>query len=123
MDHSPCACGRTHVRFKVLGRASDQILVDGRSILPREIMGLVELHHETRAGLFQIIRTDRQMNALRLRVGYDPSRLVGSDAQLAGRLRDDLAARIEVSIEIELVMEQELLKLGPPHKIPRVTSR
>lgn len=118
-----CGCGRNHARYDLLGRATDQILVDGRSILPREIMGLVEVHDETRAGLFQIVRTAREMDALRLRVGYDLARLKDNADALRGRLSDAIGAAIDVPLELELVNEQDLLKLGPPHKIPRVTSR
>ncbi len=118
-----CGCGKNHARFKVLGRTSDQILVDGRSILPREIMGLVEGHSETRGSLFQIIRTGREMDALKLRVGYDAGRIVTSLDELRGRVHGQIAEAIGVPVHIELIDEQELLKLGPPHKIPRVTKQ
>ncbi len=117
-----CGCGKHHARFKVLGRTSDQILVQGRSVLPREIMGLVELHSETRGSLFQIIRTGREMDALKLRVGYDVARLECSLDSLRDRLHGQIVEAVGVPVEIELVDEQELLKLGPPHKIPRVTK-
>lgn len=122
IDRTPCTCGRTHNRFKLLGRASDQILVQGRSILPRELMGLVELEDETRANLFQIVRTAREMDRLHLKIGYDASRLKLSEDDLRGRLHDRISAAVDVPLDIDLVDEQELLKLGPPHKIPRVTK-
>lgn len=118
-----CGCGRNHARYDLLGRTTDQIIVRGRSILPREIMGLVEIHDETRAGLFQIIRTDREMDALRLRVGYDLARLAGTTEALQSRLTDAIASVVGVPLAVELIDEQELLKLGPPHKIPRVTKQ
>ena len=120
IDRTPCGCGRTHAKFNLLGRATD--LVEGRSILPREIMGLVENETETRACLFQIVRTDREMSTLKLRVGYDTARLMGPEAALRGRLHDKIFDAIGVPLVVELVDEQELLKLGPPHKIPRVTK-
>jgi phenylacetate-CoA ligase len=123
LDRSPCLCGRTHVRFRLLGRVGDQTIVQGRSILPREVLGLVEAHDETRAGLFQIVRSAREMDRLLLRVGYDPQRLHGTERDLHGRLRDNLAACLDVKVDIELVLEGELVKLGPPHKIPRVTRQ
>lgn len=123
IDRSPCGCGRTHARFKLLGRATDQILVQGRSILPREIMGLIEKHDETRANLFQIIRADREMDELKLRIGYDVTRLKDSEGALRLRLYERISVAIDVPLVLELVDEQELLKLGPPHKIPRVTKK
>ena len=123
IDRSPCGCGRTHARFKLLGRASDQVLVKGRSILPREVLGHVECHSETRAGLFQIIRTDREVDELALRIGYDLTRLKTDVAELHARLHDRISTAFDVPLRVELVDEQELLKLGPPHKIPRVTKQ
>ena len=55
---------------------------------------------------------------LRLRVGY-----AGAPADLgalAERVSGSVAAGVGVRPEIELVPNAELLKLGPPHKIPRV---
>lgn len=123
IDRSPCGCGRTHARFHLHGRASDQILVQGRSILPREVLGHVEQHSETRAGLFQIIRPARELDELALRVGYDLTRLKGEVSELNARLHEQLGDAFGVPLRIELVDEQELLKLGPPHKIPRVTKQ
>ncbi len=118
-----CGCGRNHARYDLLGRATDQIIVNGRSILPREIMGLVEVHSETRAGLFQIIRTDREMDALKLRIGYDVERVECTMDALRDRLHGAIFEAVGVSLHVELIDQQELLKLGPPHKIPRVTKQ
>ena len=122
-ERETCKCGRTHVRFEPLGRASDEMLVQGRSVLPRDIMEVVELELETRAGLFQIIRPDRSTDVLRVRVGYDPSLLTSSETELAGRLQERIQARLDVPTAIELCDNTELLKQGPPHKIPRVTRQ
>lgn len=118
-----CGCGRSHARYDLLGRATDQIIVNGRSILPREIMGLVEVHSETRGGLFQIVRNAREMDLLKLRIGYDLARLDCTVEVLASRLHEAIGAVVDVPLSLDLVDEQELLKLGPPHKIPRVTKQ
>jgi phenylacetate-CoA ligase len=62
------------------------------------------------------------MNALKVRVGHN--------AKLGGRsptsVREELIGAIEASVgiapEIDLVENEVLLRLGPPHKIPRVAS-
>ncbi len=122
MDHGPCVCGRTHARFWPLGRKGDQILVEGRSILPRDIQPLVEAERATRACLFQIVRPKRELNELRLRVGYESSALQSSTSALAARLTERLTVALQVAVAVELIPNEELLKLGPPHKIPRVTK-
>jgi phenylacetate-CoA ligase len=120
-DRSPCPCGRTHLRFWTLGRMGDLTLVQGVSVLPRDIQGIVEQQAETKAALFQIIRPQPEMDILRLRVGYDEA--TGNPADLAKRLNDSVTAALKVPCEVELVPNAELLKLGPPQKIPRVTKQ
>jgi phenylacetate-CoA ligase len=120
-DRSPCPCGRTHLRFWTLGRMGDQTLIQGVSVLPRDIQGIVEQQPETRAALFQIIRPQAEMDVLRLRVGYDEA--TGNPADLAARLNNSVTAILKVPCEVELVPNAELLKLGPPQKIPRVTKK
>lgn len=122
IDRSLCACGRNHARFKILGRASDQTIINGRSVLPRDLMEILADHSETRAALFQIVRTEREMDKLILRIGYDPNRLQDDLFKLEGRLCATLTECLDLPVQIELVCEAELLKLGPPHKIPRVTN-
>ena len=68
----PCACGRTHARMWPVGRRSDEVLVDGRSVLPLDVWGAVESVDACAMGLFQVIRTAREVDRLRLRVGYAP---------------------------------------------------
>lgn len=123
MDTAPCTCGRTHLRYWILGRKGDQTIVQGKAILPRDIQRLVEQHRETKTCLFQIIRPEPVMEVLRLRVGYDPEALEDAPEVLAARLAQTLKAEIGVPVEIDLVLVEELLKLGPPQKIPRVTKQ
>ena len=115
-----CACGRTHMRMTLLGRLGDEVVVNGVSILPRDVWTAVEQVEETSAGLFQIIRPQRELTELRLRVGYEgtPSDL----ADVARRVADEVEARVSVRPEIEMTPNSELIKLGPPHKIPRVAK-
>jgi phenylacetate-CoA ligase len=62
------------------------------------------------------------MDRLVLRVGYGP----GCTDRLE-RVRDDVMGAVAELIglvpDVELVPEGELLRLGPPHKIPRVAKR
>ena len=121
VTREPCACGRTHGRVTPLGRKGDEVVIDGVSVLPGDIWGAVELVDETQAGLFQIVRTGREMDALRLRVGYATEGPKGL-ADLKTRVTDSVASAVGVQPEVELVENAVLLRQGPPHKIPRVTK-
>jgi phenylacetate-CoA ligase len=116
-----CGCGRTHGRLRTAGRKGDEVIVEGRSVLPQDVWEAVEQFDETALGLFQIVRPSREVDRLRLRVGHAGS------ADGVGDLEDRLTAAIAESTGvvpvIELVPNDELLRLGPPHKIPRVAKR
>lgn len=115
-----CGCGRTHMRMTLLGRLGDEVLVNGVSILPRDVWTAVEQVEETSAGLFQIIRPQRELTELKLRVGYEGS--PPDLADVARRVADEVEKRVQVRPEIEMTPNSELIKLGPPHKIPRVAK-
>jgi phenylacetate-CoA ligase len=121
----PCGCGRTHARFWPVGRVGDQLVVAGRAVLPSDITPLLESQPETAAALFQFIRPHPDDEILRLRVGHNETRRSGSVAELRGRLETAIGAALDapVEVEVELVENADLLKLGPPHKIPRIASR
>ncbi|WP_007507269.1 phenylacetate--CoA ligase family protein [Pseudofrankia saprophytica] len=119
-----CPCGRTSPRVWVLGRGGDETVVAGRSVLPHEIWTAVESVDETQTGLFQIIRPTREVERLRLRVGYDASRPVDLP-ELAARLASSVAdaARLPAElVDIELETEEALLRRGSAAKVPRVAK-
>jgi phenylacetate-CoA ligase len=121
ITREPCACGRTHARMWPLGRKGDEIVVDGRSVLPGDVWAAIEEVPETSAGLFQVIRPRREVDRLRLRVGYGTEPGAGQ-SDLRQRVSDAVAAAVGVEPDIELVANDVLLRQGPPHKIPRVTK-
>ncbi|MGB0210735.1 phenylacetate--CoA ligase family protein [Algiphilus sp.] len=116
----PCACGRTGMRYWAVGRSGDEVVVDDRTVLPMDVWGAVEDVAECSAGLFQIIRADRHMPALRLRVGHNGT---GDPDAIRRRLIASVHAAVGLRPEIELVPDDELLKLGPPNKIPRTAKQ
>lgn len=123
VDRSPCGCGRTQLRYRMMGRKSDQVVVDGRSILPIAVRPLIDTELPSRAGLFQVIKPAGVLDRLYLRVGHDPAALDEPGDRYATRLQAKIAAALGIDVAIELVANAELLKLGPPHKIPRIARQ
>lgn len=120
LTRNPCVCGRTHARYKVLGRAGDEVMVEGKCVLPRDVGPIVESFVETKAGLYQLVRPQRVLPALRVRVGYDGTPDLDS---LRQRLSARLVEALGLPVEVELCPNAELLQQGPPHKIPRIVKR
>ncbi|HVX22792.1 MAG TPA: hypothetical protein VHB02_15695 [Acidimicrobiales bacterium] len=114
-----CGCGRTHGRLWPVGRRGDEVVVDGRTVLPVDVWRAVETVPESEAALFQVVRPARQVDRLRLRIGYDAAARRPT-ADIAGDLAAAVSAEVGVEPVIELVPNEDLLRLGPPHKIPRV---
>lgn len=118
----PCTCGRTHGRMKPLGRKGDEMIIQGRSVLPLDIFPLMQRFPETCTGLFQLVRASREADELNLRVGYAPAALAGSEADLAARVKESFSAALGIPVNVQLLPNAELLKNGPPNKIPRVVK-
>ncbi|HKA92962.1 MAG TPA: phenylacetate--CoA ligase family protein [Acidimicrobiia bacterium] len=121
ITHDRCACGRTHGRVWPLGRKGDEVVVDGRSVLPGDLWSAIEAVPETGAGLFQVIRAGREVDRLRLRVGYATDGARGP-ADLRTRVTESVHRAVGIEPDVELVANEELLRQGPPHKIPRVAK-
>ncbi|MAZ90094.1 MAG: CoF synthetase [Cellvibrionaceae bacterium] len=118
----PCSCGRTHGRLTPLGRIGDEMIVQGKSILPVDILPLVSEFPETSSGLFQLIRPQREVDVLKLRIGFDPGSLTGELNALRARLLDKLSTELQIPLSIDMISNEELIKNSPPNKIPRVTK-
>ena len=121
MTRVPCPCGRTHSKLWPVGRKSDGVEIDGKQILPIDVWSAVESVDACSRGLFQIVKEAPQMDRLRLRVGYGPKAAGRLDA-VRDAVVDAVANLVDRTPEVELVPDAELLRLGPPHKIPRVAK-
>ena len=115
----PCKCGRTSTRLYFLGRVGYRVTVCEKMIFPVEIQRVMEQFPEVDHGLFQIIRYADAMSQLHLRIGTRPHEVDDADTlrqHLTQYLEDDL----ELPVAIDFVPAEDLLALGPPHKIPRI---
>ena len=119
MKRGRCECGRTHARFTPVGRSADEMLVQGRSVLPMDVWGAIEDVPATEHGLFQIVRPRREVDVLKIRVGYAGTPDL---AQVRDALVDAVEAATGLRPEIELVPEAAILQSGSRHKIPRTVK-
>ncbi|UGQ11234.1 phenylacetate--CoA ligase family protein [Yinghuangia sp. ASG 101] len=117
-----CGCGRTHARMWVAGRRGDETIVGGRPVVLRDIWQTVEDHPETSGGVFQLVRGQREVETLRVRVGYDPA-ITADLAELNARLATALRERTGVDPVLELYTEEELMRTARSvAKFPRVVK-
>jgi len=121
MTRQPCGCGRTHARFWPVGRKGDETIVAGRSFVPMDIWRALEQIPETATALFQLIRPAREVDELRVRVGYDPE-TTASVSDLRDRVSEVIKAAVGVPPVLELLPEPELVARGRSGKLPRVVK-
>lgn len=122
LDRQTCGCGRTHSRMWPLGRAGDLTVVQGRSVMPLEVWAVIEQFDETRSALFQIIRPQRDVDELRLRVGYAPDCTTDLD-DLRGRLASAVSDALDLTPTIEMLEEKDLVaRASSAAKIPRIAK-
>jgi phenylacetate-CoA ligase len=122
LDRSTCGCGRTHARMWPVGRAGDLTVVQGRAVMPIEVWAVIEQFDETRSALFQIIRPQRELDELRIRVGYAPERTT-SVPQLAEGLSAAIEQATGVTPVLEFVEESQIIaRASSAAKIPRIVK-
>jgi phenylacetate-CoA ligase len=122
LTREPCRCGRTHARQWPAGRKGDEVVVDGRAIVWTDIWSAIESVPETKEGVFQLVRPQREMETLHVRVGYDGSRVRDAE-DVRDRLAAAISAAVGVPPTVELVPEQQILSQGSANKISRVAKR
>lgn len=99
-----CPCGEATVRHVRAGRADDEIVVDGRSLLPLDIMVALTacegLGEEVLQ--FQAIREDQAQKDLIVLL-EPPAGAETSDASRAGSLSEQLSANLGVDARVQFV--------------------
>jgi len=99
LDHTPCACGETHLRAFWDGRAKDVVVAGERRLLPIDVwVALREIEEVSRpAAEYQLVRT-ADTSSIRVRVeAPEPS------SALEARLHGLLEERLGVPVRLELL--------------------
>lgn len=112
--------GRSGTRIKFLGRVGDLVRVNGKELLPFDVLQQVHDIPEMPRNLFQFYANSEE--ALKLKVGYD-TEAIDDPETFGSEIEELLEPELNVPVRVaDLVSEEELLELGPAHKIPRVTE-
>jgi phenylacetate-CoA ligase len=107
----PCLCRRTHPRIaRFFGRVDDMLVIRGVNVFPNEIEAVV-LDDGALGGQYAIV-VDRRgtLPELEVRTELASEELVPGRDAVAGRLRDRLAERLRLRVEVVV---------GNPGSIPR----
>jgi phenylacetate-CoA ligase len=114
----PCTCGWSELRFKILGRADDMLIIKGVNLYPSALKGLVaELEPRTTGVLRIMLEQPGPLvkPPLKVCIEYGFKDMNPEDKQrLKSELSELIKARLRVSPDIELV---------PPFSLPRESGK
>jgi phenylacetate-CoA ligase len=114
----PCACGWPEMRFKILGRADDMLIIKGVNIYPAAIKSVVgELVPRTTGALRIILDRPGPLVTppLNIRIEYGHPEMTDDEQHTLDRdLMDAMRDRLRVNPRIELV---------PPQSLPREAGK
>ena len=104
INPDPCPCGETHTRFFWQGRRQEVVNVDGKEILPVDVM--VALNEIAELGdrpvEFQMERWGKVQDRLKVNLEYDPSRVTDTTA-FGEKIKQHFRGKLGIAVEPELV--------------------
>jgi phenylacetate-CoA ligase len=112
----PCECGFPGIRFKILGRGDDMLIVKGVNIYPSAIKDAISHFHPRTTGALKILLDQPGplvKPPLRLKLEYGPDVMQNELPILKEELKKYIRDNLRVNPEIELV---------PPDSIPLETG-
>jgi phenylacetate-CoA ligase len=114
----PCTCGWPEMRFKILGRADDMLIIKGVNIYPAALKSVVGEFEPKTTGALRILLDGPGplvTPPLRIQVEYGNAEMDGEEKHtLANELSDTIRDRLRVNPSIELV---------PPYSLPRKSGK
>jgi phenylacetate-CoA ligase len=101
---SPCGCGRTSFRFRVMGRSDDMLWVRGVNVFPRAVEAMIAGLRPNTTGNFQIIVTaPGALDHLTLRVEHGAEVAAGDLPGLARRIEAACSEQLRAPAIVTLV--------------------
>ncbi|MCP4628334.1 MAG: phenylacetate--CoA ligase [bacterium] len=114
----PCVCGWPEMRFKILGRADDMLIIKGVNIYPAAIKSVVGEYVPRTTGALRIILDSPGplvTPPLNIRIEYGHNDMTAEEKNALVRdLTDAMRDRLRVNPQIELV---------PPQLLPREAGK
>jgi phenylacetate-CoA ligase len=109
---SPCACGRTSVRFHVLGRSDDMFIVRGINVFPLAVAAIVDEFRPALTGEFRIVLDEPPPLVTPPRLVVERART--GAAERSSNLAAELSSRIRA-----ILMFSPRVEVVEPGSLPR----
>ncbi len=113
LDHTPCVCGRTHVRMgRVLGRSDDMLIIRGVNVFPQQIEAIL-LETEGASPHYQIeVRREENLDVLEVKVEFSEAMFASDEVRYIQRRESGIQKAIKdflgVSAKVRMVEPRTL---------------
>jgi phenylacetate-CoA ligase len=114
----PCQCGWPEMRFKILGRTDDMLIVKGVNVYPSALKGLVGEFVPRTTGALRIVLDHPGplvRPPLKIRVEYGSGDMSDEEKK---NLVQEMTDHVRYQLRLRPVME-----LVPPHSLPRQSGK
>jgi phenylacetate-CoA ligase len=114
----PCACGWPEIRFKILGRADDMLIIKGVNIYPAALKSVVGEFAPRTTGVLRIILNGPGplvTPPLKIKVEYGAGDMTAEEKH---RLKEELTQHIRDQLRVNPFIE-----LLPPQSLPRESGK
>lgn len=108
---SPCPCGKSGFRYKIVGRTDDMLKVKGVMVYPAQIKNVVESFLPRTTGAFRILLEEpppRVVPPLKLRIEFGEGLGRGELEALGREMEERLHQEVKIRPEIDWVAPQTL---------------
>lgn len=112
-DRSPCACGRTHARIKIIGRRDDMIIINGVNIFPSDVEYVIRAIPGV-SGEYRIVVYE-EAHLSRFNVELERSDIA--------RDSESLGEQVAEAIKTRLGVRPREVKILEPGTLPRTTHK
>jgi phenylacetate-CoA ligase len=100
---SPCPCGRTGFRYRIVGRTDDMLKVKGVIVYPAAVTGVLETFAPRVTGEFRIVLTERPplvIPPLKIKIEHGPDVGEGGLKELEKQLLEAFHVRLKIRPQI-----------------------
>lgn len=111
LDHSPCACGRTHVRImRVTGRDDDMLIIRGVNVYPSQLEAVLVGFPGLSPHYQIVLRRTAALDAMTVEVELAPGASDGDDARArkGAEIRHHIKSIIGVTCDIVVKRQGEV---------------
>lgn len=102
-DDTPCRCGRTSPRFKIIGRHDDMVVISGVNVFASGVEDIVRSFPELGDEFQLVVEKKGELSKVTLKVEPRPETSQGLYPGLMKRLEEEITSSLSIRMPVEFV--------------------